>query len=112
MLTQGGRTKERAGDIDKACSKQAVASKQRRERSERWQVVGVGPHDRPRNADRVLRDRSPQGPEHSHCHCPTRQGVGEIVVAAEHRASRHGHSGGEHHQHDDGGRADNEQGRY
>jgi len=28
------------------CCRQAVASSHRRERSERWQVVGVGPHDK------------------------------------------------------------------
>jgi hypothetical protein len=33
-----------------ATSKQGVGSSQRRERSERWQVVGVGPHDKPRKA--------------------------------------------------------------
>jgi hypothetical protein len=42
------------------CPQRAVASSHRRERSERWQVVGVGPHDKLRNADRALvRDVSP-----------------------------------------------------
>ena len=36
----------------KTCPKQAVACSHRRERSERWQVVGVGPQDQLRNADR------------------------------------------------------------
>jgi hypothetical protein len=34
-------------------SKRAAVSDQRRERSERWQVAGVGPHDKLRNTNGV-----------------------------------------------------------